>query len=432
MAVYLPIVTEFKSQGIEKAKKEFKNLEGFGAKAQYALKKAAIPAAAALAGVAAAMGDAVKGAIEDAAAQKELARTLEISTSANDAQIKSVEDWISVQGQVLGVADDELRPAFAKLARATYDIADAQKYATLAMDIAAATGKPLGTVTDAITKALGGQLSALKKLDPSLKGMIDDGASLSEVMDALGGTFGGAAQEAANTAEGGFKRLSLSLSETKESIGAALLPVVEKVLPILQRFADWAQKHPTAFLVIAGAITAVSVAIMAVNTAMALNPFSAIAAGVALLVVALVTAYKKFEWFRDGVKAVVNGVIGYFETLVNGWIMVVNGIIRAWNMVPGHKDIGTLGHVKLGRMGEEAPGGRLAVPAMAAGGIVTSPTMALIGEAGPEAVIPLDRLGAMGTNVTIHVNGGDPNAVVAALVKWSKANGTLPSQVKVA
>ena len=44
-------------------------------------------------------------------------------------------------------------------------------------------------------------------------------------------------------------------------------------------------------------------------------------------------------------------------------------------------------------------------PAMASGGIVTSPTMALIGEAGPEAVIPLSQMGSMGQNITINVGG---------------------------
>jgi SLT domain-containing protein len=70
------------------------------------------------------------------------------------------------------------------------------------------------------------------------------------------------------------------------------------------------------------------------------------------------------------------------------------------------------------------------VPALANGGIVTSPQLALIGEKGPEAVIPLDKMGQMG-NVTINVNGGDPQAVVDALVRYSRQNGALPPQVKV-
>ena len=67
---------------------------------------------------------------------------------------------------------------------------------------------------------------------------------------------------------------------------------------------------------------------------------------------------------------------------------------------------------------------------LAEGGIVTQPTLAMIGEGGgPEAVIPLDRLGSFGggdTNVTIQVNGGDPNAVVQALRTYMRQNGSIP------
>ena len=66
---------------------------------------------------------------------------------------------------------------------------------------------------------------------------------------------------------------------------------------------------------------------------------------------------------------------------------------------------------------------------MANGGIVTSPTLALIGEAGPEAVVPLSKMGGMGNNVTIHVNGGDPNAVVDALRTYMRQNGSIPIRV---
>lgn len=433
MAIFLPIISEFKSDGIDKAKKEFKSLEGAGAKAQYAIKKAAIPAAAAIAGLGAALFDATKGAMEDAAAQKELARQLGISTGATDAQIAATEDWITKQGQLLGVADDELRPALASLSRVTYDLEESQRAASLAMDIAAGTGKPLETVTNALSKAYGGNLTALAKLDPSLRDMIKGGATLDEVMSALGGTFGGAAQEAANTAEGGFKRLSLSLSETKESIGAALLPIVEKALPILQKFAEWAQKNPNLFLGIAAAIGAVAVAITAVNFAMALNPFSAIAAGIAVMVVAVVAAYKKFETFRNIVRSVVNGVLTYFETVANAWIKTANLIIRGLNLIKPGKDIPSIPEVSFGRLGDSGGntgGAGLAVPAMATGGIVTGPTLALIGEAGPEAVIPLDRLGSMGgATYQINVNGGDPNAVVDALRRYMFQNGAVPIRV---
>jgi hypothetical protein len=71
---------------------------------------------------------------------------------------------------------------------------------------------------------------------------------------------------------------------------------------------------------------------------------------------------------------------------------------------------------------------------LAKGGIVTQPTLAMIGEGGgPEAVIPLDRLGDFGgggNNITIHVNGGDPQAVVDALRRYNRSNGPLPVTVQ--
>lgn len=434
MAIYIPIVSEFKSAGIDKAKKEFKSLEGASKKASFVLKKAAIPAAAALAGIGAALFDATKGAIQDAAAQDLLANNLRKTTKATDLQIAAVEDWISEQGKLLGITDDELRPAFSRLSKATGSITKAQELATKSMDIAAATSKPLATVVAAVEKAYGGNLTALQKLAPEYRDLIKDGASFEQVMDKLSKTTGGAAAQAAETTAGKFNRLKIQMDETKESIGAALVPVIEKALPFLQKFADWASENPDAFLLIAGAITAVSVAIMAVNVAMALNPFSAIAAGIALLVVGLAAAYKKFEGFRKVVNTVANFVLGYFETIINGWIMVINGIIKGYNLIPGLPDIGTLSAVTLPRVrsgGPETEGlSTSRVTALADGGIVAKPIFpALIGENGPEAVIPLDRLNDFGGGINVHVTTGvgDPVAigreVSRVLAAYERRNG---------
>jgi len=440
MAISIPIIAEWKGgDAISKARKEFSQLEGAGAKAGYAIKKAAIPAAAALAGVGAALFDATKGAIEDAAAQDLLAKQIRRSTKATDAQIAANEDWISTQGQLLGVTDDKLRPALAGLVRVTGDITKAQKAATLAMDVAAAKNVDLETVTKALEKAYGGNLTALGKIAPELRGMIKDGASLEEVMAKLNGTFGGAAAEAANTVQGRFQRLKVSFDETKESIGASLIPVVEAALPYLQKFGDWAAKNPETFKLIALAIGAVAISIMAVNAAMALNPFSAIAAGIALLVVGLTVAYKKFEGFRNVVNSVANFVLGYFETIINGWIMVINGIIRGYNKIPGLPDIKTLEHVSLPRIRSGGPDteglSASRITALADGGIVRPTpggTLALIAEAGePEAVIPLSKMGKMSgeTNVQINVHGGDPQQVVNALRRYMQVNGSVPIKV---
>jgi SLT domain-containing protein len=68
---------------------------------------------------------------------------------------------------------------------------------------------------------------------------------------------------------------------------------------------------------------------------------------------------------------------------------------------------------------------------LAEGGIVTSPTLAMIGEGGgPEAVIPLSKLGSMGfggggSNITVNVTSANPDDVVAALQRWVRNNGSL-------
>jgi hypothetical protein len=438
MAINIPIISSLDTKGFDKAKKEFSQLEGVGAKSAYAVKKAAVPAAAAIGGLAVALGDATKAAIEDAASQAELARTLRTSTGATDKAIDATETWITKQGQLLGFTDDELRPALAGLARATGSVEKAQKAAGLAMDISAAKGVSLETVTKALERGYGGNLTALAKLDPAVREMVKGGASLDEVMAKLSTTFAGSATTAANTTAGQFKRLGIAMTETKESIGTALLPVIEAALPFLQKFGAWAQDNPGAFVAIAGAIGGVALAITAVNIAMALNPFSAIAAGIALLVAGVVVAYNKFETFRNVVRNVVNGIASYFEFMTNAWITAINVVIRGINLVKPGKDIASLSKVSFGPViGPEGTGPSGAdksrfdtIPAMAAGGIVNSATLALIGEKGPEAVIPLDRMGTMGTtNVNINVNGGDPNAVVAALRTYMRQNGSVPIRV---
>jgi hypothetical protein len=440
MAIKIPIISEFDSKGLDKAVNEFKSLEGVGKKTGYAIKKAAVPAAAAIGAVGFALGKGTQAAFDDQAAQVELARTLSISASATNAQVAATETMISKMAMASGIADDELRPALASLVRGTKDISKAQEGLALAMDISTATGKDLGTVSDALSKAYAGNYKGLKALSPEMSALIKDGADLNQIMDVLGGTFGGATAKSAGTAAGQMKILKLSISETTESIGAALLPVVEAVLPIINKFAKWAQDNPKVFLAIAAAIGVVAAAIVATNIAMALNPFSLIAAGVALLIAALVAAYAKFEWFKTGVNGIINIILGTFESMVNGAIMAVNAIIRAYNSIPILSNVATINHVDMPTVGAPAAAkptaGRNGIPRFAEGGIVTQPLIGMIGEAGPEAIIPLSKMGDMGGGITVNVNGGLATsaeigqAIVNAIRAYNRSAG--PANIQVA
>jgi hypothetical protein len=456
MAIIIPLVSQFDNSGVKGAIKEFQSLEGAGAKANFALKKAALPAAAAIGALGVAAFDAAKGAMEDAAAQELLAKTIGKNTTATDKQIAANEDWISQQGKLLGIADDDLRPALSRLVTQTGSLTKAQQGASLAMDIAAATGKPLSTVTEALAKAYGGNTAALGKLDPKLKGLIKGGLDAEGAMSVLADTFGGAATTKANTAQGQFERLRLQLSETKETIGAALLPIIEKALPILATLGNWASENTGVFLAVAAAIGGIAAAVLLINGAiavwtalttaftavqavfnavLAMNPITLIVLAVFALIAALVIAYKKFEGFRnlvDGVfsflknavKLWVDGVKLYFETVYSIFKTLFNGIASLWNNTVGKLSFKAPGWVPgIGGKGFDVPN----IPLLAEGGIVTRPTLAMIAEGGEsEAVIPLSKLGNMGGNMYVTIQGGDPNAIVDALRRYQRQNGAIP------
>jgi hypothetical protein len=464
MAINIPIITEYVGSGVDKAIKEFKQLETVGKKAQFAIKKAAVPAAAALAGLGAVAFDAVKGAMEDAAAQEQLARNIRGVTNASDKAIKKNEDFISSLSMATATADDELRPALAKLVVGTENLEEAQQGLKLAQDIAAGTGKDLATVSEALSKAYAGNDKGLKALDPRMKTLLKDGLDVEGAMSVLADTFGGDAAAAADTAEGRFKRLSIGLAETKESIGAALLPAIQAILPYIERFGTWAQENTTTFLIVGGAIAGIATAILAVNLAMkawtaattvftavqaafnavmALNPIFLMVALFVAVGAALVVLQMKFNIFGkvfegvgkiastvfDGMKAgfasVVTIVSKYVNTLAGIYKGLFNGIASVWNSTVGKLSFKIPGWVPgLGGKGFDVPD----IPMLAAGGIVSSPTLALIGEAGPEMVVPLSGSNRpnMGNNITINVHGGDPNAVVAALRTYMRQNGSIP------
>ena len=412
--ISIPLITEFKDTGIKQAIKEFKKLETAGQKAQFLIKKAAVPAAAALAGVAAVIGDSVKAAIEDQAAQASLARQIKASTKATDAQIASVEDYISSLGQSVAVADDEARPALQALIVATKDVTKAQDLLNVAIDVSAGTGKDLATVSDALAKAYAGNMRGLQALSPELKNMIKDGASLEQVLATLQTNFGGAGQAAASTAAGGMKKLGIAFNETKESIGMAFLPIMEKLLPVVQKFAAWAEKNPTLLAAVIASMGVLAVSILAVNAAMLLNPAVAVTAGIIALSVAVVAAYKKFEGLRTVVRNVVNGILGFVETLANGFIESINVIIKAANLVPG-VNIDPIGKISLPEI--DAPSGFSPGVRDSGVGMRRAPDLS-----------SNDRGmgGAAGNTITVNVQGADPQAVVQALQRYVRLQGPVP------
>lgn len=455
MAISIPIISDFNSKGIDKAIREFKKLETNGQKAAFAIKKAAVPAGLALAAMGAFAFDAAKAFAEDDAAAQKLATSLRNTTGATKAQVKAVEAFITKTSRAAAVSDDELRPALDKLVRGTKDVTKAQDLLSLALDISAGTGKDLGAVSDALSKAFNGTLGPLKKLDPALASLIENGATTDEVFAALSKTFEGQAATAANTTQGSMKNLNIQMGELKESIGAAVMPALQALMPYLMKFATWAQENPDLVKIAAAAIVGLTASIVAMNIAMALNPIGALVLAFGLVATAAAIVYVKFEQFRPlllgilGPAGIAVGAVLYFKNyIIEAFSLIYKGIKATMGFVAdvitapfkaAFRAVAWLWNNTIGKLSFSVPnwvpgiGGKgfdvPDIPMLAQGGIVTGPTLAMIGERGPEAVIPLNRAGGMGmggNTITVNVNGGDPNSIVRALQQYVRQSGPVP------
>ena len=204
-------------------------------------------AAAAAAAYAVKLGvDGVKAAIEDEQAQLRLASALRTATGATDSQIQATEDYISKTSLAVGIADDELRPAFQRLAVSTKSTAEAQELLTLAIDVSKGSGKDLETVVNALGRAQDGNTTSLGKLGVGLSKTETSTLTFTEIQKKLSDLYGGAASRNAETFEGRIDRLRVGFNEAKEAVGKALLPIIEQLIeyvivygvPIINKFRD--------------------------------------------------------------------------------------------------------------------------------------------------------------------------------------------------
>lgn len=209
-SILIPLKAVFDNKGILDAQKQFNKLGGS--------LKSVVGALGLSVGIGALVNtlkDASKAAIEDTKSQALLANQLMNTVGATDDQITAVEASISAMQLQASVADDVIRPAFAQLTRATGDVAKATELTQLALDVSAGTGRDLGAVSVALSKAYQGNTTALSRLGIKAK----DGVN---IFDQLKTEFGGAAEAAAQNDP--YQRLNIIFGEIQEQIGMALMP----------------------------------------------------------------------------------------------------------------------------------------------------------------------------------------------------------------
>ena len=399
------IVTKLAGDGLKEADKQTSKFKkGLGTASKFA--------GAALVGIGAAAVGAANAAAEDAKSQTLLATAMKNGADASKGQISATEDWIDAQSRATGITDDELRPALAQLVHATGDVGKAQKLAALAMDVSAGTGKSLESVTQALVKAQNGSVGGLARLGVATKtttkdteaaaaaqltakkaqlayseavkahgkhsaeaaiaqqAMVDannkakDSAdktktttkSLADITKDLSKQYDGAAKAAGDTAAGKMERFKVSLGETQEAIGGALLPVLDKLSGVLMTVGQWAQDHGTMFAVIAGTVAVFAAAIIALNLAVTiytavttlagsatlvawgavLLPILAVIAVVAAVVVVVVLLWKKNEAFRGAILAIWGGIKSAVSSAVDAFHNVMTAASNVFSWIKSH------------------------------------------------------------------------------------------------
>jgi hypothetical protein len=225
--ILLPFVTTFDDKGVKK-----------GQASLGALAKSSLAGALSVGVVVDQLGKAVKAAAEDQKAQEQLELAVRNNTDANTEQIEAMEKTIGRMEMQKAVADDELRPALGNLVRATGDVAKAQDLLNLSLDISAATGRDLQSVTLALSKAQTGQIGALTRLGVPLNAAAVKSKDLEGIQKDLALRFAGAADAAAASADGGMKKLQIALDNAYETVGYKILPVLGDYVTVLADISD--------------------------------------------------------------------------------------------------------------------------------------------------------------------------------------------------
>lgn len=246
-----------------------------------------------------------------------------------------------------------------------------------------------------------------------------------------------------------------------------LAPIIERIIKFLKENTEVVKVF---LAVLAGAATLAMIAALVAAIGAIFNPVTLIIGAIAALAAGVAYAWNNFETFREVVTTVINAVKTYFEawwatvswifenvlggmdgikrtiavlraafelqfnvikTVVMGIydaiMMIVNAVKSAidgiGNLINKAKSIpgaGAIGGI-VGAIGSVLP--------FADGGIVTGPTIGLVGEAGPEAIIPLDQLGSMGGGMNITINmpaGSNGDDILLALEREQRRRGNLP------
>jgi hypothetical protein len=364
---------------------------------------------------------------------------------ASTAQLSQQFMGAANANTALGFSVDDSLASYTLLFRATDSVSQSMQANQVAMDLSRATGLDLASAAKQVELAMEGNGRALKQFGINLK----DGLSPAEALIELQQKLAGTAQDYVNTPWGQLDVATAKSNMLEAAIGNDLIPTLENFLqtvtPLIQKVTEWTDAHPkltTDILLAVGAVGLLSLAIAgvaaAISTAISIFlaastvvaavgivigalslPLLLIIAVVAILAIAIFMHWHDIiDWTSDMMLNVANAwttgwnaVVTFFEGIATKIMNILNPIINAVKSV-GSAVGGIVGAVG-GAVGGAVSG---VVHAFATGGIVNGPTLAMVGEAGPEAIIPLSAFaggsslrgagGGAAGGVNVYIQGG--------------------------
>jgi hypothetical protein len=333
-----------------------------------------------------------------------------------------------------------------------------QETTVMAADLATKMGTDLPNATRMLTNALTDPVAGLNQL--IRQGNIDFPAATVTIIEnmakvgntagadqiilqTLSGSIGGLATAAANAQGGALTQMENQLTSLGIVIGNDLLPLFDALAkdlgPIIADVSAWATEHPklTDAIVIGSAALAalllliglIGVAIITVTPVIAVigvvigalaSPIGLLAVSVVALVALIVLNWNNLKADTEAIwtdianffSNIWQTIISGLKTDINNVIDLINGLITAIDglhiSIPAIKIPGTSIGTPAVNIGFDIP----QIPHLAQGGIVSVPTVALIGESGPEAIVPLSSSrfggGASGSQqIVVNINGGN-------------------------
>jgi hypothetical protein len=376
-------------------KEAMSKLEDFGSKIKatgQSISKVSTPFLVAGGAIVGALGLCVKAAAESEQSQARLVSALKATNQYSAEQEKKMSDLALKMQNLTGVSDEAYieMQAFGLQLGLTAD-------QTIALvphiaNLSASTGIDMETAMRAATQAVNGQTGMLQKYGAHIAKAEDGTVTFNDVLNGFS-TYAGAAEDKGKTLTGQIAILREKFDNIKETIGTVLMPILKEfinkyITPLIEKFqkipADKLEEGIKKIAIATGILIGAGVLGKLIGMLTSLTGPTGIFMLIVSAIILVVThwdkikaAFEKFyekyikPWY-DPLKIALQWIIDTLEKIGKWFEKGMNKIAISVTGTEGYNPL-TMGGLQ-------------------AGGIVTRPTMAMIGERGPEAVIPLNQM----------------------------------------